>query len=224
MYAPHSEKKQFERPPAGWTLMVCSRLIDKGTHWVPPKDNKPGKYVRKLSIGYELQHLMTEGEFAGQPFVVYANFNYSMFKNSFLCKHIESWRGKAFEDQEEANKFNLAKLIGQPAYGNIIRNGDFDNIQPIGPVPDGMTAPEIKGKTILIDQANLDPKEVEKLSEKMRERVMSAEERKEGTQMGKPSSQNQGTEIQSENPGEGLSYADAGFDDDIPFTKVFDKF
>jgi len=219
MYAPRNESKQFEMCPTGWQLLVCTRAIDVGTHWNPKKE----KFERKFMVGFESQHLMKEGDFAGEPFLVFSNFNYSMYQNAHLCGFIEDWRGKKFKSQEEADSFDLSKIIGQKAFANITRSEDgrFTNIMTIGPVPDGMTAPEIKGKTILIDQANLDPKEIEKLSEKMRERVMSAKEQTEGNSHQAPVVQgmnttNSGYQINSENPGEGLTDADAGFDDPIP--------
>lgn len=220
MRAPQSNSKDFEACPVGYSLGVCTRVIDKGTHWFADKYNpSEGKYQRKISIAFESQHLMKEGEFAGEPFLIYGNFNYSMFQGkAFLCNFIEDWRGKRFSDQDEANDFDLSKLIGQKAFMNIVRSDDgkFTNIQTIGPVPDGMTAPEIKGKTILIDQDNLDSKEVEKLSEKMRTTVTTSKEQTEGN------FQNAGTtaaqpETMSENPGHGLTDADAGFDDSLPF-------
>jgi hypothetical protein len=214
MKAPQSSgKKQFERHPTGWALIVCSRVIDKGTHFNPKKQ----KDERKITFFFESNKLMSEGDFAGQPFLLMATFNYSMFKNSFMCGFIEDWLGKNFETQEDANEFDPATLIGKKAFGNVVQNGDFDNIQPIGPVPEGMVAPDIKGKTILIDQDSLDMTEVEKLSDNMRTIVMGSKEQAVG-QAGEPDSTPPVT--MSENPGAGLTSEDAkggDFNDNIPF-------
>lgn len=219
MFAPRNENKDFEQCPTGWQLGVCSRVIDVGTHFNPGKQ----KDQRKIMIAFESQHLMKEGDFAGEPFLLFGNFNYSMYQNAHLCQFIENWRGRRFKDQDEADRFDLSKLIGQKAFMNVVRSEDgrFTNIQTIGPVPEGMAPPEVKGKTILIDQANLDPKEVEKLSDKMRERVMSAKEQTEGSfhqaqQISHDRQQNT-MRADSENPGEGLASGDAGFNDDLPF-------
>jgi hypothetical protein len=218
MYAPKTQSKDFEACPVGWSLGVCSRVIDLGTHWNEYKQ----KDQRKISIVFESQHLMKEGEFAGQPFLLFGNFNYSMYQGkAHLCTFIENWLGKRFPSQEEAETFDLATLLGKPAFMNVIRSDDgkFTNIQTIGPVPDGMTAPQIVGKTILIDQGSLDPKEVEKLSDKMKAKVMNAKEQTEvGENSQAQASQAAGT--MSENPGAGLTPEDAkggDFDDDIPF-------
>jgi hypothetical protein len=223
MKAPRSESKQFEMCPTGWTTGVCTRVIDIGTHWNEGKQ----KFQRKIMIGFETNKLMKEGEFAGQPFLVFANFNYSMYQNAHLCGFIEDWEGRRFPSQDEADDYDLSKLIGKPAFMNVVRSDDgkYTNIQTIGPVPEGMTAPQIAGKTILIDQASLDMTEVEKLSEKMKERVLSAKEQTDQEAMGEPqsgynsarSSQGNYQGGNHENPGYGLTDADAGYDDNIHF-------
>lgn len=210
MYAPKNESKEFEMCPTGWQTAVCSRVIDVGTHWNEGKQ----KFQRKIMIGFESQHLMKEGEFAGEPFLLFANFNYSMYQNAHLCKFIENWRAKRFASQDMADRFDLAKLLTQKAFINVVRSDDnkYTNIQTIGPVPDGMTAPEIRGKTILIDQNHLDMKEVEKLSEKMKERILSAEERKTVNQpVG-------GYDERNPPPyNEPIALQPGYYDDDIPF-------
>jgi len=185
MKAPKTTESNFEKHPAGWTTVVCTRVIDVGTHWNEGKQ----KYQRKIMLGFESDKLMQSGEYAGEPFLLFANFNYSMYQNAHLCQFIENWRGKRFASQPEADNFDLSKLIGQSAFVNVVHSDDgkYTNIQTIGPVPEDRKAPEIKGKTILIDQSNLDMKEVEKLSDKMKDRVMSAKEREVGESAGQSS-------------------------------------
>lgn len=201
MKAPKSEGSNFEKHPPGWALVVCSRVVDIGTHF----DERKQKNVRKLMIGFESEKLMQSGDYANEPFLLFANFNFSMYQNSHLCQFIENWRGKRFASQDEADNFDIDKVLGQKAFVNVAHSDDgrFVNIQTIGPVPDDRTAPDIKGKTILIDQTNLDMKEVEKLSENMKLKVLSALEQKTPA------------EQPSENPASGVSTEN--FDDDIPF-------
>lgn len=185
MQAPKSAS-DYEKHPTGWATVVCTRIVDLGTHFNPNKN----KHERKLMIGFESSKLMQDGEFKGEPFLLYSSFNFSMYQNSHLCKFIEDWRSKRFSNQAEADSFDFTKLIGQKAFVNVVHSDDgkYVNIQTIGPVPDGMTAPEIKGKTILIDQDDFKTSEAEKLSDKLRERVLSAIERQGSP--GKPDQQN----------------------------------
>lgn len=179
MRAPKSETTEFEKHPKGYATCVCTRLIDTGTHWNEAKQ----KYQRKLMIGFESEKLMQTGDYANEPFLLFSNFNYSMYQNSHLCKFIEDWRGKRFSSQDEADNFDLRKVLKQPAFVNVTHSDDgrYVNIQTIGPVPESMTAPVVKGKTIVIDQDDLDMAEVEKLSDRMKERVLNANERQGGT-------------------------------------------
>lgn len=226
MQAPKSEGGNFERHPVGWCLAVCTRVVDKGTHW----NDRKQKYERKLMIAFESAKLMSTGDYANEPFLLFANFNYSMYASSHLCKFIEDWSGRRFPTQEEADIFDLATLIGKKAFCNVVHSedGKFTNIQTIGPVPDGMIAPDIKGKTILIDQDKLIQSEVDKLTENMKASVLSAKEQTEpekpltqgaeaqSTILTSPSTMNSGKTdalrgaIESENPAEGM-------DDTVPF-------
>lgn len=213
MRAPQSNSKDFEQCPTGWQLGVCTRLIDVGTHWNESKQ----RYQRKFMIGFESEHLMKEGDFKGEPFLLFGNFNYSMYQGkAHMCTFIENWRGRRFASQHEAEMFDLAKLLRQPAYMNVVRSdcGKFTNIQVIGPIPPNMVPPQPRGKIVLIDQDNLDPAEVEKLSDKMKERVMSAEERKESNQNTPQNTSTGGYDERNPPP-----YDDPipGFDQDIPF-------
>lgn len=210
MYAPKNENAGFSKHPTGWTTGVCTRVIDVGTHW---NDHKQ-KDQRKVMIALESSKLMPDGEFAGQPFLLFANFNYSMYQNAHLCKFIEDWNSRKFPNQDEADVFDLSTLIGKPAFMNVAHSDDgkFVNIMTIGPVPEGMTAPAIVGKTILIDQNNIDPKELEKLSDNMKTKVLSAKEQTEaGKNSQAPESPATGTGYDERNP------PPQDFDDDLEF-------
>jgi len=173
MKAPQNNSgNDFEKHPSGWALGVCTRIIDVGTHWNDQKQ----KDQRKIMVVFESEKLMGEGEFKGQPFLLFNNFNYSMYQNSMLCQFIEDWKGQRFVDQSEADNFDLSTLIGQTAFMNIVHNDKYVNVQTIGPVPDGMTPPTPKGDLILVDQDDLETAMVEKLTDKMKERVMGSKE------------------------------------------------
>lgn len=174
MKGPAGKSTEFERHPEGAYPAVCCRIIDSGTHWNEEKQ----KDERKILFGFETNQAMKSGDFAGELMLVFATYNFSMFQNSLLCKFIESWRGKRFESQKEADNFDLSKCLGRAAYLSIAHNGKYTNIQSIMPLPQGMPTPPEPKVTILIDQESMDQNEVNKLSEKMKARVLSAKERK----------------------------------------------
>ena len=204
MKAPKTESSgSFSKHPPGQVAIVCTRVVDVGTHW----NDKKQVDQRKIMLGFESSKLMEdEGEYKGQPYLLFANFNYSMFQGkAHLCNFIEDWLGKRFSSQNEADDFDLATLISKVAFANVVHSedGQWVNIQTIMPVPEGITAPTIKGKTIVIDQDNLAQAEVDKLSDKMKSKILSAKEQSS------PASQ-AFQAPPSENPGEGM-------DDELPF-------
>ena len=162
----------FEKHPEGAYAIVCTRIIDMGSVFNPAKN----KDDHKLMIGFESSELMTNVDNNGKPFMVFGNFNFTMFQNSHLCKFVEAWKGKAFATQEEADVFDLSKLLAQPAFANIVYNGDYVNIQSIMPVPKGMDSPRPVGELLIFDMATQDKAVFDKLSEKMQERLKKAKE------------------------------------------------
>lgn len=169
-------ESNFSKHPTGPVAAVCTRVIDLGTHW----NDKKQVDQRKIMLAFESSKLIEdEGEYKGQPFLLFANFNYSMYQGkAHLCTFIEGWLGRRFSSQAEADDFDLSTLIGKQVFVNVTHSddGQWVNVQSPMPVPEGMPAPEIKGKTIVIDQDNLDPKEFEKLTDKLKQKVMSSKE------------------------------------------------
>lgn len=216
MHAPKTENSSgFSKHPPGTYPIVCTRVIDVGTHWNDRKQTDQ----RKIMIGFESSKLIEdEGEYKGQPFLLFANFNYSMFQGkAHLCNFIEDWLGKRFPSQFDADNFDLSTLIGRTAFANVVHSddGQWVNIQTIMPVPEGMQAPTIQGKTIVIDQDNLAQAEMDKLSDKMKSKILSSREQTKST----PQTAHTGVDAMhqainhegqssapysSENPGEGM--------------------
>jgi hypothetical protein len=194
MKAPKSEGGNFEKHPEGAYAIVCTRVIDLGTVWNEAKQ----KDEHKLMIGFESSEKMTSEEHKGKPFMVFANFNFSMYQNSHLCKFIEDWRGRKFKDQEEADDFDFSNVLEKPAFANIVHNGKYVNVQSIMPVPKGVAPIYPAGDLILFDFANR--KDFDKLSDNMKERIKKAKEWTSG----------------SNEPPAGHP-ANESFDDDIPF-------
>lgn len=172
MKAPKSSSGSFEKHPEGMTTLVCTKIIDKGTTW----NEKKQKDERKIVFVFESATLMTGGEYDGKPFLVFQNFNFSMFQNSTLCKFIEQWKGKRFASQEEADDFDLDKMLGVGAFVNISHNGDFVNITSVMPVPGGMKAPVPVGDLILWSFDHRDLKMFEKLSPNIQKQIQQAKE------------------------------------------------
>jgi hypothetical protein len=81
----------------------------------------------------------------GKPFQVERKFTWSLDPQSKLRPTLERWRGRDFTE-EELKRFDLLKLKGVSAWGSIVHNTRFVNIQDIEPYLDnnGKALPGLK--------------------------------------------------------------------------------
>lgn len=174
MKAPQSTHKEFEKHPAMTVGTVCTKVLDLGTHY----NEKKQKNERKLRIDFESTELMKEGEYAGKPFLLINNFNFSMYQNSRLCQFVEAWLGRKFTDQKEADTFDLDNLLGKTALCNVIHSddGQWVNIGSIMPIPAGMTAPTPVGELLSYSCDDPNPEVLAKLSEKVQAKINASHE------------------------------------------------
>lgn len=132
-------------PPDGMHVARCYSMIDLGTHETTGAFGT--KRQRKIRLSFELPtELCVFSEEKGeQPFTIHQTFTFSMHEKAALRKFLTTWRGKAFTD-EEANAFDVAKLLNVPAYINIVHQerGDktYANIANANKLPKGTTCPE----------------------------------------------------------------------------------
>src|SRR5262249_53682681 len=98
----------FEHAPAGTHLGICTSVIDLGTQ----HDEYQGKPItrNRVLIQWEIQDAVREN---GEPFVIGKFYTNSLSEKANLRRDLESWRGKAFSEQE-LNGFDLAKILGAP--------------------------------------------------------------------------------------------------------------
>lgn len=138
---------EFIQIEPGNYIGICYRLIDIGTQHGIYKDPKSGKEVpterKQVLIAWEFPtELITEGEYEGQPYSISKFYTISLDKKANLCKDLESWRGKAFTE-EELQGFDLKKILGKPCMINVIRDEkDRSVAKAITPMPKGFVAPK----------------------------------------------------------------------------------
>jgi hypothetical protein len=137
-----NDSGDFTPPPAGTHLAVCYRFIDLGTQ----EGSYQGKvtHQRKVLIGWELPDELMED---GKPFIVQQRYTWSMSEKANLRKHLESWRGKAFEERDFGpGGFNIKNVLGKPCVLTIVhetKDGKtYANISSVGKPMKGMAAPE----------------------------------------------------------------------------------
>lgn len=131
----------FERCPEGVHMGRCYRIVDLGTQ----KSEYMGqtKYLHKIMLGWEIHGINQDGSpikmSDGRPFAIFKNYTLSWSEKANLRLDLQSWRGKAFT-QEEMRRFDLSTVLGAWCMLNIIeRPGKegktYTNVAGVSPVP-----------------------------------------------------------------------------------------
>ena len=132
--------KEFEQAPIGNHVGRCIGMIDIGTQ----QGEYLGKttHARKIVLRFELPNeLISEGEFAGKPFVVSKFYTASLGEKANLRKDLSSWRGRDFTP-EELRGFDSKNLLDKPCMVNVTHTDkNKAKISGITPVPKGMSVP-----------------------------------------------------------------------------------
>lgn len=107
------------------------------------------KIQHKIIITWELAEKQADGE----PFLVSKFYTLSLNEKATLRSDLESWRGKAFTEEEISDGFDIERLIGVNCYLNIGRNKkERAIVAAVNPIPKGL--PTIKG-TVSVMPENL---------------------------------------------------------------------
>lgn len=136
-----------ELTPAGNYIARCISMVEIGR--VEEEYMGVKKTLHKVRIGWELPYeLKVFNEEKGeQPIVLSKEYTLSLYEKANLRKELESWRGKAFTE-EEAKKFDVTKLIGAACMINLIHKPSekdpskiYEKISAITPIAKGVTCP-----------------------------------------------------------------------------------
>jgi len=96
-----------------------------------------------------------------------------------MRKFLESWRGKAFTE-EEAKAFDISVLIGKPCMINVIhkvsqKSGKtYAEIASVSPMMKGITCPEQVSKTFMFGYDPFDQWRFDELPDYLKEKVRSS--------------------------------------------------
>jgi len=134
--------KTYTPHPADQYAARCIDVVDMG--W--QKTEYGPKYkVRVVFFCGETEEREFEGVKKQMPLTVSCFFTASLHEKANLRGFLESWRGQAFTP-EEAQAFDLEKMLGAPAFVQIVHNESngkiYANVKSIMRLPKGMTAPE----------------------------------------------------------------------------------
>jgi hypothetical protein len=134
----------FLPAPAGTHRATCYMVVDLGTQ--ETSFNGVADEKDQILLAWELaDEVMADG----RPFTLNRIFTLSLHQQSALRPFLESWRGRAFTE-EEAKGFDVAKLIGVPAQLVVVhkegkgRDGQprtFANVAAAIPLGKGQARP-----------------------------------------------------------------------------------
>jgi len=105
------------------------------------------KLYEKVMFVFQAFPESEERDSKGNPFQVERKFTWSLAPQGLLRPFLEHWRGRDFSE-EEAKRFDVSKCKGVSAWGTIVHNTRFVNIQDIEPYSDndGKALPSLKAE------------------------------------------------------------------------------
>lgn len=137
-----SKGPQFTPCPAGTHVAICCDVVDLGIVKTTYKD-KGEKKQHKIFIVWQTPEIDEE---AKKPFLVKKRYTLSLHDRSTLRKDLESWRGRAFTD-DELQGWDVETVIGAPCMLSVVHgasNGSvYANVAAIMKSPKGVEVPKI---------------------------------------------------------------------------------
>lgn len=157
--------------PEGTHPAVCLVMIDKGIQ----HDEKYGNDKPKVLLGFELHS--EERRTDGKPHMVWQTYTASLNEKAILRQHLDSWRGRAFNDAE-LEQFDLRNVLGVPCLLTIIHNKNKDktyaNIGGIVSMPKGMPKPRAEGDICVFDLDDPDWDVFDEFSDTLKKQIRAA--------------------------------------------------
>lgn len=115
MKLPKPTEGNYERPPAGNHLAICYRVVDLGT-----QETTYGA-KRQILFSWELCDELME---SGEPFSINSRrLTLTGNEKGNLRLMLESWRGKAFS-QEDFDSFTIESVLGKACFLNVIHEAN----------------------------------------------------------------------------------------------------
>lgn len=148
----------FKPVPAGNHVAVCTMVVGLGKQRI--QSQMYGESVKpQIYVAWELPHETIEwtdkdGIARTGPMRIGKTFTVSLHENAALRGVLESWRGRAFTE-EERKGFDINNLAGVPAMVNVLhadKNGKiYANVAGVTPIPKGMEKPAASVTPIIYD-------------------------------------------------------------------------
>lgn len=176
----------FKKVPQGVHMARCYSLVDLGTQLSHGQYGEREQH--KIRIAWELfgedddgKPLTIERDGSVMPMTISKSYTLSLSEKSNLRKDLQSWRGRAFTD-EEAKGFDISKLLNVYCMINVTHsetNGKtYANVSSITPIPSALknAKPEPIHELVVFDLDNPDWDVFAKFHEKLQDAIKSSPE------------------------------------------------
>lgn len=170
-----TETKTFDPAPAGTHIARCFGCISLGTQVSP---EYPTSF--KILLLFELPLEMLDMPEGPMPMTVHKEYTLSLGKKANLRKHLDSWRGRAFTEEELAG-FEVSKVVGAPCQLTIIhklsaKGSTYANIESITGLPKGTTCPPQNHVSVKYEIEEGNSLAFQKLPEWIQKKIQACEE------------------------------------------------
>lgn len=164
-----NEGGDFELLPEGTHIAKCYIVADLGDQVTTYKGVESVK--PQVLISWEIPNeLMSDG----RPFVASKIYSAFFSERANLRKHLESWRGRKFTE-EELSGFDISKLLNVPCQVTIThsQSGDktYTNVDSVTGLPKGVECPDLKNEPVMYDLDNPDEESFNKLPEWVQKKI-----------------------------------------------------
>ncbi len=172
---------EFEKVPVGNHIARCYSMIEIGTEEKEFQGEKKKAYVVRITWELPNEKKVFDTAKGEQPFSISKDYTLSMHEKANLRHDLQSWRGKAFTE-EEAKAFDITKLIGVPCMLNVIHNvskangNTYANIAGVTAIPKGLTPPAQVNKSFVFSYDAWNDSEFAALPEYIRKRIEATPE------------------------------------------------
>lgn len=182
IYAEKKESSDFVQVEPGTYVARCYSMIEIGT--IETEFNGEKKKAHRVSITWELptELAVFKEERGLEPFVVSKEYTLSMHEKATLRKDLESWRGKAYTD-EETKRFDITKLLGQSCMLSVVQEAGkkdpsktYVRVSSVSKLVKGLDCPPQINPTRLLCFETFDWEVFDGLSDYMKDKVRSSDE------------------------------------------------
>ena len=171
----------FELAPIGAHIGRCVSVIDLGT--------QHGEYEGRPNVNKKvwiLWELPSEKMKDGRPFGVSAFYTLSLGEKANLRRDLESWRGRAFTEEEMAG-FNLMNILDKSCMISVIHTDKGKSkVNGVMAIPKGMICPDRINDLLSFDIDEWDQAAFDNIPEGIRAIIMKSDEYLDKIAQGSP--------------------------------------